>query len=67
MSNSRARRPMTAAATPVIPDPANGSSTTCPGLVKASMNGVMPPTGIFVRELLAESGHCSWRVFECYL
>ncbi|MNE63446.1 hypothetical protein D3C80_1587970 [compost metagenome] len=41
-------RPARAAATPVMPDPQNGSRTTSPGFVKCSMNGVIASGGTFV-------------------
>jgi hypothetical protein len=49
MSLSLATRPTEAAARPVIPEPANMSTTTSSGLVKASTNGLIASTGTFVR------------------
>jgi hypothetical protein len=34
------RRPVIAAATNVLPEPAKGSTTTSPGRVNASINGI---------------------------
>ena len=44
-----ADRPSFRAATPVMPEPAKGSTTSSPGALKASMKGSIAAMGTFVR------------------
>lgn len=49
MSPNFAKRCNVTAANPVIPDPANKSTTSSPGLVKVSIKGLIPAMGTFVK------------------